>query len=222
MIAPLAVVAAPVATGRMVLHLRGISGSGKSWLVYQLLQDPALRWQEDRGLPLDPHLPQQRLVLRGYTAPDHGLAIVGPYRTACGGCDAVPTQDEIGLRIKAYAALRYHVVFEGLLASGLASRYEQLAAELAMCGVTYYGVWLDTPLAQCLARVQARRAARGDDRPFNSHNTIAKHARVTKCLQRMQALGYHTELLPMANGAGVPRLRALLGLQQGPGEEGVL
>lgn len=201
----------PADGSRRIVHLRGTSGSGKSWLVWQLLNDPMGCWVDDQGPHLTLATSQGKVVTRGYRSGTWRIAVVGPYRTPCGGCDAVPTQDEIGARIHRYAALGDHVVFEGLLASGLQSRYEALARALATLGHRYYALFLDTPLDVCLARIQARRAARGDTRPLNAQNTIAKHGAAQKCLPRLRALGLHAELLPMGQ-PGLSRLRAVLGL----------
>jgi hypothetical protein len=105
--------------------------------------------------------------------------VVGPYVTACGGCDAIATQDEICDRIRIYSGLG-DVLVEGLLMSHSFARYVALDRELlARDGTHCIWAFLDTPLEVCLDRVRARRNERalltGTDRgELNTKNTTDK------------------------------------------------
>lgn len=115
------------------------------------------------------------------------LFVIGSYVNTCGGCDGISTQDEICDRVRRFAALG-HVALEGLLMSHLFSRYAALAHELAP--TRFIWAFLDTPLELCLARVQARRDARGvAKRPLNPSNTTAKWHNMRKVYAKCQAVG---------------------------------
>lgn len=103
--------------------------------------------------------------------PDHPkLFVVGHYETACGGCDTVNGMEVIyGLIEDAVLLERADVIFEGLI----------VASDVTRCiGLDDYAnllvVELNTSLEVCVAGIQARRDARGDDRPLSTKNTEAK------------------------------------------------
>lgn len=194
----------------VVIHLRGTSGSGKSTLIKRFLDDPALLFANEEGTPLDPNA-GSKMTLLGYVSMAHPLAVVGPYKTPCGGCDAVKTQEEICLRVKRFAVtLQKHTLFEGLLASGLFSRYRDLAQQLEQSGVQYTSCIMPAPLDLCLERLQARRAARGDDRPLDPKNTVAKHGAILTAHHKLLEAGVRSIVLPA--GREYEYVRDMLGL----------
>jgi hypothetical protein len=162
--------------GNLCICVRGTNGSGKSSIVAAILDvykgEPIL---DDKG------------KIRGYLCKDmlipgmvqpKDLRILGSYKTTCGGCDAISTQDAICDLVREWAPLG-NVLFEGLLISGLFSRYNSLADELQ----TKYGThsiigFLDTPLQTCIERTLSRRAkaaaAKGKEvKPFDPYKTLA-------------------------------------------------
>jgi hypothetical protein len=150
-----------------VLDIRGTHGSGKSWLVRQLLdrfhgQD---LFEDGDGPPARPI---------GYLLPDLGTAVLGRYTHACGGCDTIGRADEVCRRIRLLASAHRHVAFEGILVSHTFQRYNALALEMEARWQPYYFCFLDTPLEVCIERVQARRKARGADGPFNPKAHVGK------------------------------------------------
>jgi len=178
----------------IVVQLRGNSGSGKTTVVRKALA----QWPFTaiRDPYLDPTLAgkRRRDPIAYCSTGELPLIVLGSYEPTCGGCDTIPTQDEIALRIRRYLAEGYHVLFEGLLASEL-RRYEVLAAELQVTGHQYVHVFLDTPLALCLARVVERRQTRGDTRPFNPANTTRRHEVITRARVRAEAAGLAVQRL---------------------------
>jgi len=155
---------------RHIINIRGTSGSGKSTLVRQLM---------DAHGPVTP-LGSPKIL--GYQCgPD--LRVVGRYTNACGGCDGIKTQDEVSTRVREYAQ-HGHVVFEGLLVSGIVERYRALAEELG--GFTF--AFLNTPLEVCLERVHQRRAAKGNDRPLDPTLTTAKWERCRQAARRLEGV----------------------------------
>ena len=162
----------------MIINIRGTHGSGKSTLVAGLLAS-------------HPHVPLgEGKRPEGYKVTAAGLKrpvyVVGPYTTACGGCDAVQPYDLIWPRVEEYAK-KGHVLFEGALVSSSVGNIGRAMAARRQkdCVVCF----LDTPVEECLVRIQRRRAARGDERPLNPANTVSKHQSVERSRPKMEALG---------------------------------
>lgn len=158
----------------MIVNIRGTHGSGKSTIVRTLLDQydsPPL------GLGKRPE---------GYAVNvpslDRPLYVVGSYETACGGCDGIQPYALIWPRVVQYAALG-HVLFEGALVS---SSYGNIGRDSEAYGTEFVFAFLDTPLEVCLARIAARRKARGDDRPVNPKNTQVKYDNIRKSLPKIR------------------------------------
>jgi shikimate kinase len=160
----------------LIYNLRGTHGSGKSTIVQQLLNKH----------PSTPLGPGKRPL--GYEIRVEGLLrplyAVGPYATACGGCDAIQPYDTIWPRVLEYAK-KGHVIFEGALISVSVGSIGLAMAARKDCVVLY----LDTPIEVCLERIQARRAKKGDLRPLDPKNTISKHISTERTKPKMEALG---------------------------------
>ena len=155
----------------MILNIRGTHGSGKSWLVHQLLSKGNEPITNGYGSIL------------GYELPWCGGSVVGKYVTACGGCDGIKTADEVCSRVREFSKRFDHVVFEGILVSHTFKRYSALANELD----NFWFLFLDTPLAMCISRVKARRKAKGNTKPFDPRNVVKDYHNVygtvkQKCL----------------------------------------
>lgn len=148
----------------MIISIRGTHGSGKSTVMRDLI---AL----GGGTPLMGALKKKpeayQLSLPGVHAP---VFIIGPYETACGGCDAIQPYDLILDLLRKYSS-QGHVLFEGALVSSSFGRIGQL---MAQCGEQAVFAFLSTPTEECLRRVAQRRLARGDSRPLNPANTLGK------------------------------------------------
>jgi hypothetical protein len=116
------------------------------------------------------------------------MLVLGRYTTECGGCDTIKTQDEICLAVKEAARfISDHVLFEGALVSTIAARYLELADTFR--GNFTFAI-LDTPLDVCLARVQERRARRGDTRPLNPFRTTEKFNATERFARVAREKGY--------------------------------
>jgi hypothetical protein len=152
-----------------VLDIRGTNGSGKSWIMHQLLDKYSHLcnnvYRSGKSLPVGYSL--------GYK-PHFSLGIIGRYNSVSGGCDAVGGPEEVVSRVKMFDKLHDYVLLEGLLVSHTFKRYSQLASELE----DYRFLFLDTPLKVCIRRVRSRRLARGNTKPFNPQNVIKDYNQI--------------------------------------------
>jgi hypothetical protein len=146
----------------MLINLRGPSGSGKSTAVLGVLAQC-------------PHKPIYGALGRlpeAYALCARPVFVIGPYTTYCGGCDRIQPFALVPQLIEKYAQ-QGHVVFEGLLMStfcGAIGRLMETWDSVVM--------FLDTPLELCIERVEARRRAAGNFRPFNPKLLTQKHATI--------------------------------------------
>lgn len=152
----------------MIINVRGTSGSGKTFAVRELMARSAQPPVPFASSPKTNDIKAYECRLPS----GHPFYVLGTYERTCGGCDSIRTQDEACDLVRHYSA-KGHVVFEGLLITGLFSRYLKLDRELQP--IPFIWALLDTPLDVCLARVQARRDARGAKTLFNPQNTIGKY-----------------------------------------------
>lgn len=121
------------------------------------------------------------------------MAVVGPYVSACGGCDAIHPYTEIWPRVLSARARCDHVLYEGMAVS---SSYGTLGRASEQFGDEVVFVFLDTPLSVCLERVNARRAARGADvANFDPHDIIKKWRDVQRTYPKIVATGRQVMVL---------------------------
>lgn len=160
----------------MILNIRGTHGSGKSTIALELLKKSPHKALGAGRRPEGYELSVPGIARRLY--------LVGPYATACGGCDAIQPYDLIWPRVLAYAR-KGHVLFEGALVSCSVGNIGRAMASRKDCVVGF----LDTPLEECLRRIQARRTARGDERPFKPRNTAVKYQAVERSRPKLEELG---------------------------------
>jgi hypothetical protein len=161
----------------MIFNLRGTHGSGKSTVALKLLKQfpHELVNPNPKGKPEGYVLQVTRKRL---------LFIVGPYLTACGGCDAIQPYDLIWPRVEAYAR-QGDVFFEGALVSSSVGNIGRAMAQRKDCVVGF----INTPLQTCLARIQKRREKKGDLRPLNPLNTTVKYEGIQRSRPQLEALG---------------------------------
>ncbi len=139
-----------------MIDIRGTHGSGKSWLVRQLL----LEEQEpipcpNGGRPL------------GHIIPKWDAVVLGPYeKPTTGGCDAIRTVDVLQENLLKFHSEYRVVVLEGIFVSHTFKRYHELAERLG----DYRFMFLNTPLRNCIARVRARRFSVGNRKELNTSN----------------------------------------------------
>jgi hypothetical protein len=183
----------------MILNFRGTSGAGKSFLVRELM---ALFG------PIEPiHIPARRQPI-GYDCGGK-LYVLGHYETACGGCDTISVpgaMDYVYKEIRDWHAKGRHILYEGVIVQDDTKRAIQLHKD----GRPLTVVFLTTPLADCLAGIQARRDARGDSRPLDPTNTRNRIPRLKKHAQNLKAAG--VPVLELSRADALAKCRELLGV----------
>jgi len=181
-----------------IVSIRGTHGSGKSTIVTKIMA-------KYKATPLGAGKRPDGYAMALPTG-EH-LFVVGPYHTACGGCDAVQPYSDILPRIEEYAKTG-HVLFEGALVS---SSYGTIGAALNGCpGATF--AFLDTPLDECLRRIAARRAAKGNFEPLNPKNTAVKHENVYRTKDQMRRLGSAVRIVDIDHREPVKGVLRLFGV----------
>lgn len=188
----------------VIINIRGTGGSGKSYVVYHIIKKLGIKnkiVKNDR-----PGYRKGNNVV-GYRL-NGDVLIVGKYETDCGGCDQIKFQDEICDRVYRFAKKSSVVLFEGLLISGLYSRYLQLSRKLQKENHEYIWAFLDTSLDECLKRTVRRRIARGNKKPFNPKNTELKYRAVT--LAKEHALRDKENVITLHSGRAHKQLLRLV------------
>lgn len=171
----------------MIINIRGTHGSGKSTAVRDLMQQYITA--PIKAAPTDKRPIAYQLTGALDQVP---VFIIGPYETACGGCDAIQPYDRIWPLVEKYAK-KGHVVFEGaLVSSSVGEIGRSMAARRKKDCVVCF---LDTPVEVCLKRIEKRRKKKGDDRPLNPHNTTVKHQAVERSRPKLEALGLRCETI---------------------------
>lgn len=168
-----------------ILRISGTFGSGKTTAAREFLKYPHEELRTADGKKIKGY----RIKVPGLTAP---VFLLGSYKNTCGGCDGIPTQAEIAERaLKAHP--HGHVLMEGALLSGSGmGGAVTIAVEPTGCGVYTF---LNTPLEECITRVKIRRAAAGNEKPFDPKNLIKKFESVVDCYKNMKAAGCDTRLI---------------------------
>ena len=167
---------------KKIVSLRGTSGSGKSTVAFKMFE----KFPREEIIGGDGKV-KGYIVNASEAGLQHPIYVLGKYTTQCGGCDQIPTQQEAADRAVHYHQSG-HVLMEGLLASAAGPK-GAVTATIQETGEAIYAI-MDTPLDVCLDRVRARRAARGDERPFNEKNTRDKWTQTRSTASALYNLGY--------------------------------
>jgi hypothetical protein len=205
-----------------VYNIRGTNGSGKSTLARAFLPDLKGNAVPCDGGPVDLNWydaptkkdPDRRLRVEGHVKATLGqkliVGTVGPYRTACGGLDAVPSfsvqQDAI--RDMLMRLLVPNVIAEGVLASTVYGSWAVFADYLERSGDRLAWVYLTTPLEVCLERIQARQRAAGKEREIKTDLVADKVKAINATRTKALAAGRLVYDLPF--GAEVEALTAIM------------
>lgn len=185
----------------VAINIRGTSGAGKSTLVKKITAlYPSGTAQRMDG--------RKRPIGVWYGGPDEvpRLFVPGHYETACGGCDTIKTVDQVYDLVRGATERGYNVLYEGIMVMDDVRRAVELhkVSQLTVIGLT-------TPVDVCIARIIARRAERGEDRPLKEKNTRDRAERCTRGLARLRDAGVRVERLDCDEALVL--CRQLLGVQ---------
>ena len=183
----------------MIINIRGTHGSGKSTVVRALI-DMSQREPTDVNKNGRPN--NYRLKVPGVKRP---VFVIGPYETACGGCDAIQPYDLIWPRVIEFAK-KGHVVFEGALVSSGVGNIGRELSKRRNASVLF----MDTPVDECIRRITKRRKARGEERPVNPKNTELKYRTCMASVCKFQELGVRTEMLSHRGSFALNRVLEVL------------
>ena len=167
-----------------VINIRGTNGSGKSTIVMKLLKkfgaEPIVKDGKVRAYKINKKTP---------------IYVLGRYETPTGGCDTIRTQDEVSNGVRELMdKMDGDVIFEGLLISGMHSRWVELAHSRPNSHFIF--AVLDTPLKKCIKRVLKRRKEKGNKKPFNPKTLIAKHKAVQSSAIALKKAKLDVRVLP--------------------------
>lgn len=184
----------------MIISIRGTHGSGKSTVVKALID----RYVNDRLVGcLSRSRPEAyQLIIPGVLRP---VYVLGPYETACGGCDSIQPYSLILGLLEKYCPIG-HVVFEGALVS---SSHGKVGAFMDKFKENSVMAFLDTPLEECVARIRRRREARGDTRELNTANTDGKYKSVLRHRSKVLEWGV-VRAVDVSHVEAVPEIIRLL------------
>lgn len=168
----------------MIVNLRGTNGSGKSYVIRQLMKKysavPIMHTNRVTKTLLGPRLDESII---GYHLEKPNIRVVGPYTSACGGCDRIKTQEEVEQRVLEFHALG-HVIFEGVIISTIIHRWIKFSKQNG--GMLW--AFMDTPVEVCIQRVQSRNDG---DETVNNDLILGKWNRMKRIAQVAQEEGEH-------------------------------
>lgn len=188
----------------MLVNIAGTSGSGKSTLMRSFLD-----WSRKHGIVEDGYFFNEEKPC-GYSIEIEGLKsivfVVGLYNTPTGGCDTIHDVSELFYKIKTLHEEGCHVLYEGLFVMNM-TRGPQLATEV---GRDLCILQLTTPLATCMASINARRAEKGKGALENKENTVGNYKRATNYCAVMRDAG--ARVFRVSRDEGLDKILELLGL----------
>ena len=159
-----------------IIKLHGTSGSGKTTIARELMKQADLVRTILNPASRKPEAYEVRWLYK------NPLFILGPYTATCGGLDSLSDVDDHIRLLNEYGD-KGHVFYEGLLGSEYYGRIGKVSEQF---GDRHIFAFLDTPIEVCLARVQARRLARGNTKPLNPANTVGRVANIERLKYRLE------------------------------------
>lgn len=189
----------------MILQIRGTNGSGKSTLARAFVAPDAS--------PVDLatyEVPRksgsrQRWVEGTVSILDGvSVAVIGSYKTACGGMDGIPTFELARRAIYRGAELAAHVLCEGVLASTVFGSWAAFGRKMDEAGYPFALAYLQTPVDVCLERIAARNGGKEIDERLVRDKVRA----VAATREKAMAAGLQVYDLPLGDEEAA--LRAIL------------
>ena len=170
----------------ITIKIGGTSGSGKSTAVRALLERYKPEFFDEGGKY---RYYSGAEVILSKDLPPLNLVVLGSYHNACGGMDGVSDTDMRLDMVRRFCVKGNLVVMEGLIIGGSYGKLGELSEELGQKEKWLY-VFPDTPVEVCAQRVLERRAAKGNDAPFDPERTLApKHKQVERLKKGLKERG---------------------------------
>lgn len=165
-----------------IINIRGTNGSGKSTVVRQVMRHyaavPVLR--TGRRQPIGYACAPPRAHVNKLWVPGH-------YNTACGGCDTITTVADAYEEVERGLEQGYDVLFEGIMTQDNQQYMFNWTAQQQSYRILVIG--LTTFISDCIDGINSRREARGNSKPVDPKNTIARERSVKNNLERLKQAG---------------------------------
>lgn len=175
----------------MICQVRGTSGSGKSWVMREVMKglgEYETQYITGRKQPFD-------YFFNGL------IYVLGHYESPCGGCDTIGSAGKVYEVVKRFFEgpdNARHVLCEGLLLS------EDTKWTLQMPAISEVRViFLNTDLDTCLAQIEKRRKAVGSEKPLNPKNTANRVATIERARVRLTEAGIYCRRASASQAPGL-------------------
>jgi len=207
-----------------ITALIGANGSGKSTLARAFIAGDPKAEPNRLGVEGSPTVvdltwydaptkadPGRCKVVEGYASPHFlpgcDVLVVGSYRTACGGLDAVPNfETSFAALDGAVRICRDHpraehqaIICEGVLSSTVWGSWADYEEGAVNDGVSFAFCYLDTPLEVCLERIRKRQEAAGKVREIKTELVADKVRAIAATREKALAAGALVYDLPHNN-----------------------
>lgn len=162
----------------MIIQVRGTGGSGKTWVIRQVLD----RLRKEKTVE-EVYVDGRRKPLYYKTG---AVYILGHYEAACGGCDNVGSSVDVYNLTKQILdddpeAL---ILCEGLLLG------EDVVWTSKLPDVQVY--YLNTPFDRCIQQIESRRkASNRAQKPLNTEKVKTRGRSIERSRGRLEALGVY-------------------------------
>lgn len=153
-----------------IIKLGGCNGSGKTTVARALMKHVG-------GMREEPYMLTSGKKTKLYRAcySNIELFVLGKYETACGGMDTISDKfDRYDMiqDISQRDAKHRIVFFEGLITGKTYGALGDLSEQHLKRKIPWLYAFMDTPFDVCVERVLQRRAAAGNDAPFDPDRTM--------------------------------------------------
>ena len=138
----------------MIINVRGANGSGKTTAVRWFLEGASEISLADYRTP--------KGIVRfvtGYRG-KNDVCVVGPYKTNCGGLDAVPNFETTFRCLRVGISTYDDVLCEGVLSSTVFGSWFDFAKDMKAQGEVFALAYLRVSAAECIRRVYLRNGGK--------------------------------------------------------------
>jgi hypothetical protein len=170
-----------------IINIRGTNGSGKSTVVRRVMERysavPVYRSWRKRPIGY---------ACKHPSPAGNTLWVPGHYETPCGGCDTITTVADAYEEVERGLEEGYDVLFEGIMSQDNQQYMLNWAAQKQSYQILVIG--LTTSIADCITGITYRRLEKGNPKPLDPKNTIARERSVRNNLARLQQVGIDVRL----------------------------